>query len=72
LLFIIEHEAKIEYRDFDQLILSKNLLLTNEASDTLQTDLTQQVCCDQLIKIQHVSHRFIFSSLRLVLKKNDR
>ena len=72
LLFIIEHEAKIEYRDLDQLILSENLFSTNEASDTLQVDLTQQVRCDRLIEIHHVSHRFIFSSLRLVLKKNDR
>ncbi len=72
LLFIIEHEAKIEYRDFNQLILSKNLLSTNDASDTLQADLTQQVRCDWLIKIQHVSHRFIFSSLRLVSKKKNR
>ncbi len=51
LLFIIEHEAKIEYWDFDQLILSKNLFLTNEASDTLQIDLTQQARCDRLIEI---------------------
>ncbi len=72
LLFIIEHEAKIKYRDFNQLILSKNLFLTNEASDTLQINLMQQVCCDRLIEIQHVSHCFIFSSLRLVLKRNDR
>ncbi len=72
LLFIIEHEAKIEYRGLDQLILSKNLSSTNEASDTLQIDLTQQFHCDQLIEIQHVSHRFIFSSLRLVSKKDDR
>ncbi len=72
LLFIIEHEAKIEYRGLNQLILSKNLFSINEASDTLQIDLTQQVRCDRLIKIQHVSHRFIFSSLRLVSKKNDR
>jgi len=72
LLFIIEHEAKIEYWNFNQLILSKNLLSTNEASNTLQIDLMQQVHYDRLIKIQHVSHRFIFSSLRLVLKKDDR
>ena len=72
MLFIIEHEAKIEYWDFNQLILSKNLLLTNEASDTLQIDLMQQVRCDQLIEIQHVSHCFIFSSLRLISKKDNR
>jgi len=72
LLFIIEHEVKIEYWDLNQLILSKNLLLTNEASDTLQINLTQQARCNQLIEIQHVSHRFIFSSLRLVSKKNNR
>jgi len=71
LLFIIEHKAKIEYWNLDQLILSKNLFLTNEASDTLQIDLTQQVRCDRLIEIQHVSHHFIFSSLRLVSKRND-
>jgi len=52
--------------------LSKNLLLTNKASDTLQVNLMQQVHCDQLTEIHHVSHRFIFSSLRLVLKRNDR
>jgi len=39
LLFIIEHEVKIEYQDFNQLILSENLFLTNEASNTLQVDL---------------------------------
>jgi len=72
LLFIIEHEAKIEYQSLDQLILSKNLFSTNEASNTLQINLTQQARCDRLIEIQHVSHRFIFSSLRLLLKKNDR
>ncbi len=72
LLFIIEHEAKIEYQDLNQLILSKNLLSTNEASNTLQINLMQQVHCDRLIEIQHVSHRFIFSSLRLVSKENDR
>ncbi len=32
----------------------------------------QQAYCDRLIMIHHVSHRFIFSSLRLVSKKNDR
>ncbi len=32
----------------------------------------KQVHCNWLIEIQHVSHHFIFSSLRLVLKKNDR
>jgi len=46
LLFIIEHKVKIEYQDLDQLILSKNLLSTNEALNTLQIDLTQQVHCD--------------------------
>ncbi len=71
LLFIIEHEAKIEYQSLDQLILSKNLFSTNEASDTLQINLTQQARCNWLIEIQHVSHRFIFSSLRLISKKND-
>ena len=46
--------------------------MTNKASDTLQINLMQQVCYDQLIEIQHVSHRFIFSSLRLVSKRNER
>ncbi len=72
LLFIIEHEAKIGYRGPDQLILSENLPSTNEASDTLQADLTQQVRCDRLTLIHHVPHRFIFSSLRLVSKGNGR
>jgi len=36
LLFIIEHEAKIEYQSLDQLILSKNLFSTNEASNMLE------------------------------------
>lgn len=71
LLFIIEHKTKIEYQDLDQLILNENLFSINEVSDTLQVNLMQQICCDWLIKIHHVSHYFVFSSLSLILKKND-
>ncbi len=66
LLFIIEHEAKVEYRGSDQMILSKNLSSANEASESLQADLKQQFRCDRLIEVHHIPQRFIFSSLNLV------
>jgi len=68
LLFIIEHEAKVEYRGPDQLILSENLPSANNASETLQADLKQQFRCDRLTEIQHIPHRFIFSPLSLISK----
>ncbi len=62
----MRQKLNIDYRDSDQMILSKNLSSANEASETLQADLKQQFRCDRLIEVHHIPQRFIFSSLNLV------
>jgi hypothetical protein len=71
ILDIIQCDAKIEYTDPPQLILSENLTSVNEASDIITNDVNSQVERDRIAQVNDVLEFFISSSLELVSKSND-
>jgi hypothetical protein len=71
ILDIIQCDAKIEYIDSSQLILSKNLIFVNEASDIITNDVNNQVERSKIAQVNDVLEFFISFSLELVFKSND-
>jgi hypothetical protein len=71
ILDIIQCDAKIEYIDSSQLILSKNLIFVNEASDIITNDVNSQVEKSRIAQVNNVLEFFISFSLELVSKSND-
>jgi hypothetical protein len=71
ILDIIQCDAKIEYIDFLQLILSENLIFVNEASDIITNDVNSQVERSRIAQVNDVLEFFISFSLELVFKSND-
>jgi hypothetical protein len=71
ILDIIQCDAKIEYIDSSQLILSENLIFVNEASDIITNDVNSQVEKDRIAQVNDVLEFFISFSLELVSKSND-
>jgi hypothetical protein len=71
ILDIIQCDAKIEYIDSSQLILSENLIFVNEASDIITNDVNSQVERDKIAQVNDVLEFFILFSLELVFKSND-
>jgi hypothetical protein len=71
ILDIIQCDAKIEYIDSSQLILSENLIFVNEASDIITNDVNSQVERSRIAQINDVLEFFISFSLQLVSKSND-
>jgi hypothetical protein len=71
ILDIIQCDAKIEYIDSFQLILSENLIFVNEASDIITNDVNNQVERNRIAQVNDVLEFFISFSLELVSKSND-
>jgi hypothetical protein len=71
ILDIIQCDAKIEYIDSSQLILSENLIFVNEASDIITNDVNSQVERSRIAQVNDVLEFFISFSLELVFKSND-
>jgi hypothetical protein len=71
ILDIIQCDAKIEYIDSSQLILSENLIFVNEASDIITNDVNSQVERSRIAQVNDVLEFFISFSLELVSKSND-
>jgi hypothetical protein len=68
---IIQCDAKIEYINSLQLILSENLIFVNEASDIITNNVNNQVERNKIAQINDVLEFFISFSLELVFKSND-
>jgi hypothetical protein len=68
---IIQCDAKIEYIDSLQLILSENLFFVNEAFDIITNDVNNQVERKKIAQVNDVLEFFISFSLELVSKLND-
>jgi hypothetical protein len=71
ILSIIQCDAKIEYIDSPQLILSENLIFVNEVSDIITNDVNSQVEKNRISQVNEILEFFISSSLELVSKSND-
>jgi hypothetical protein len=71
ILDIIQCDAKIEYIDSSQLILSENLIFVNEALDIITNDVNSQVERNRIAQVNDVLEFFISFSLELVSKSND-
>jgi hypothetical protein len=71
ILDIIQYDAKIEYIDFSQLILSKNLIFVNEASNIITNNVNSQVERSRIAQVNDVLEFFISFSFELVSKSND-
>jgi hypothetical protein len=71
ILDIIQYNAKIEYINSSQLILSENLIFVNETSDIITNDVNSQVEKDRIAQVNDVLEFFISFSLELVFKSND-
>jgi hypothetical protein len=71
ILDIIQCDAKIQYIDFSQLILSENLIFVNKASDIITNDVNSQVERSKIAQVNDVLEFFISFSLELVSKSND-
>jgi hypothetical protein len=71
ILNIIQCDAKIEYIDLLQLILSENLIFVNEVSDIITNDINSQVERNKIAQVNDVLEFFISFSLELVSKSND-
>jgi hypothetical protein len=71
ILNIIQCNAKIEYIDLSQLILSENLIFVNEVSDIITNDVNNQVEKNKISQINEILEFFISSSLEFVFKSND-
>jgi hypothetical protein len=68
---IIQCDAKIEYIDSSQLILSENLIFVNEASDIIINDVNSQVERSRIAQINNILEFFISFSFELVSKLNN-
>jgi hypothetical protein len=68
---IIQCDAKIEYIDSSQLILSENLIFVNEAFDIITNNVNSQVERNKIAQVNDVLEFFISFSLELVSKSND-
>jgi hypothetical protein len=68
---IIQCDAKIEYIDSSQLILSENLIFINDASDIITNDVNNQVERNKISQVNEILEFFISFSLKLVSKSND-
>jgi hypothetical protein len=71
ILDIIQCDAKIEYTDPSQLILSENLTSVNEAPDIITNDVNSQVERSRIAQVNDVPEFFISFSLELVPKPDD-
>jgi hypothetical protein len=71
ILNIIQYNAKIEYIDLSQLILSENLIFVNEVSDIITNDVNSQVEKNRISQVNEILEFFISFSLKLVFKSND-
>jgi hypothetical protein len=71
ILSIIQCNAKIEYIDSSQLILSENLIFINDASDIITNDVNNQVERDKISQVNKILEFFISFSFELVSKSND-
>jgi hypothetical protein len=71
ILDIIQCDAKIEYIDSSQLILSENLIFVNEASDIITNDVNSQIERNRIAQVNDILEFFISFSLELVSKSND-
>jgi hypothetical protein len=68
---IIQCDAKIEYINSSQLILSENLIFVNEAFNIFTNDVNSQVEKSRIAQLNDVFEFFILFSLELVFKSND-
>jgi hypothetical protein len=68
---IIQYNAKIEYIDSSQLILSENLIFVNNVFDIITNDVNNQVEKDKISQVNEILEFFISFSLELVSKSND-
>jgi hypothetical protein len=68
---IIQCNAKIEYIDSSQLILSENLIFVNEAFDIITNDVNNQVEKSRISQVNESLEFFISFSLEFVFKSND-
>jgi hypothetical protein len=68
---IISCDAKIEYIDFFQLILSENLIFINDVSDIITNDVNNQVEKNRISQLNKILEFFISFLLELVSKSND-
>jgi hypothetical protein len=71
ILDIIQCDAKIEYIDSSQLILSENLIFVNEAFDIITNNVNSQIEKSRIAQVNNVLEFFISFSLELVSKSND-
>jgi hypothetical protein len=71
ILDIIQCDAKIEYIDSSQLILSENLIFVNKTSDIITNNVNNQVERSKIAQVNNVLKFFISFSLELVFKSND-
>jgi hypothetical protein len=71
ILSIIQCDAKIEYIDLSQRILSENLIFVNEVSDIITNDVNNQVEKNRISQVNEILEFFISFSLELVSKSND-
>jgi hypothetical protein len=68
---IIQCDAKIEYIDSSQLILSENLIFVNDASDIITNDVNSQVERNKISQVNEILEFFISFLLELISKSND-
>jgi hypothetical protein len=68
---IIQCDAKIEYIDSSQLILSENLIFVNDVSNIITNDVNSQVERNKFSQVNEILEFFISFSLELVSKSND-
>lgn len=72
ILGIILHRAKLEYCRLKQRIISNNLLFAINDSNSLITDLENQIIQGQLIEGNKLGEYFICSFLELAPKSNEK
>jgi hypothetical protein len=68
---ILQCNAKIEYIDLSQLILSENFIFVDEVSDIITNDVNNQVEKNKISQVNEILEFFISFSLELVSKSND-